>query len=365
MDSLKNNRIQPVSTPPTLQEQTDLLRAYRSGFQAAHVIATGIQLGLFEQLASRPQGVTYQALSQGTGYHAPYVRVWCSTAYHYHLLEVDERGRYRLAPHMDALLDDRTNLDSLASLFTNAVGRQGPQMAQYSEYVKSGETGSHAEAYGNNPDRHDPPSSTVAIQRRMWVEQLIPKAPDLEKALNNGGKVLDVGCGPGVLLTILAEMYPSASFVGVDVVEVGGLNTARRLIVERGLEDRVSVQKMKVEDMTFREEFDGITLTNVFHELLPVERRETVIGVCFQAIKRPGALLIRDMAYPSTLEGLRDPDYASGVYNQYQEMAWGTIHPTREDRQGWFAKAGFTSVEHYLVPGIASGMQYFDIARKL
>jgi hypothetical protein len=168
MESLKNNRIQPASTPPTLQEQTDLLRAYRSGFQAAHVIATGIQLGLFAHLASRPQGVTYQELSHGTGYHAPYVRVWCSTAYHYHLLEVDEIDRYRLAPHMDGLLDDRTNLDSLASLFTNAVGRQGPQMAKYSEYMKSGETGSHAEAYGHNPDRHDPPSSTVAIQRRMW-----------------------------------------------------------------------------------------------------------------------------------------------------------------------------------------------------
>jgi len=265
---------------------------------------------------------------------------------------------------MDGLLDDRTNLDSLASLFTNAVGRQGPQMAKYSEYMQSGETGSHAEAYGNNPDRHDPPSTTVAIQRRMWVEQLIPKAPDLEQALHNGGRVLDVGCGPGVLLTILADMYPSASFVGVDVVEVGGLNTARRLIAERGLEDRVSVHKMHVEDMTFHEEFDGITLTNVFHELLPVALRETVIGVCFQALKRPGALLIRDMAYPSTLEGLRDPDYAAGVYNQYQEMAWGTIHPTREDRQGWFSKAGFTRVEHYLVPGIASGMQYFDIARK-
>ncbi len=62
-----NNRIQPASSPPTLQEQTDLLRAYRSGFQATHVIATGNQLGLFEQLADRPEGITYQELSQVTG----------------------------------------------------------------------------------------------------------------------------------------------------------------------------------------------------------------------------------------------------------------------------------------------------------
>ncbi len=65
-------------------------------------------------------------------------------------------------------------------------------------------------------------------------------------------------------------MYPSASFVGIDVVEVGGLNTAHRLISERGLEGRVSVQKMKAEETTFREEFGGVTLTNVFLELLPV-----------------------------------------------------------------------------------------------
>ncbi len=75
MGPSKNNLTQTVSTPPTPQEQTDLLRAYRSGFQATHVITTGNQLGLFEQLAGRPQGVTYQELSQLTGYHAPYVRV--------------------------------------------------------------------------------------------------------------------------------------------------------------------------------------------------------------------------------------------------------------------------------------------------
>ena len=46
--------------------------------------------------------------------------------------------------------------------------------------------------------------------------------------------MLDVGCGPGLLMLQLAELYPSATFLGIDVVETGGLNTARRLAGERG-----------------------------------------------------------------------------------------------------------------------------------
>jgi len=365
MVNQQNTHSSVTSTTPSLGDQTDLLRSYRDGFQAAHLIATGTQLGLFEQLATNSQGVTYQELSQLTGFHEPYVRVWCSTAYHYHLLELDAAGRYHLAHHMDGLLGDPSNLDNMSSLFSNAVARQGPQMARYNEYLKTGETGSHAEAYSSNPDRRDPPAITVAIQRRMWLEQLIPKAPDLEKALHNGGRILDIGCGPGVLMLILAELYPSASFVGIDIVEMGGLETARRLISERGLENRITVQQMRADEMVFREEFDGVVLTNVFHELLPVELRETVIAACYQALKRPGSLLIRDLAYPSDREGFRDANYTSGVYNQYQEMAWGTIHPTKEHRQTWYNLTGFTRAEHYLVPGMTQGMQYFDIAQKL
>ena len=79
--------IQPhsVADSPTRQDQADVLRGYRDGFQAVHVITTGVQTGLFEWLAAHPQGITYQELAQETGYHAPYLRIWCSTAYRFYL----------------------------------------------------------------------------------------------------------------------------------------------------------------------------------------------------------------------------------------------------------------------------------------
>lgn len=355
----------PVSSTPSLQEQADRLRGYRSGFQAVHVITTGVQLGLFEQLAIHPQGTTYQELAQLTGYHAPYLRVWCSTAYHYHLLETDQHGRYRLAPHMDSLLADRSHPDSMATVLASAVTEQGPRMAHYSDYIQSGAVGSHAEAYGRNPTRLEPPKNQEALHRRMWVEKMLPKTPELGDALSNGGRLLDIGCGPGLLLLQLAGLYPAASFVGIDVVEVGGLNTARRLISERGFEGRIRVVLMKAEEMAFYEEFDGVVMTSVFHEILPVELRETVFRGCYRALRRPGVLMIRDSAYPGTPEGFRDPRYAAGVFGQYQEMTWGTIHPTQEDRHSLLTRSGFTPVEHHFVSGPPQGMAYLDVAHKL
>ena len=59
--------------------------------------------------------------------------------------------------------------------------------------------------------------------------------------------------------------------------------------VTRDFEQRITVEPIKAEDLPFREKFDGVKMTNVFHELLPVELRERVLGVCYQVLKRPGS----------------------------------------------------------------------------
>ena len=242
--------------------------------------------------------------------------------------------------HVDSLLAGRAHPDSQAVLFLNAV-EAGPRLARQADYMHSGVVGSHAEAW------HEPhtPSSTTkpeALQRRLWQDEMQPRVPALDAALHNGGRLLDVGCGPGLMLLQLAASYPNATFVGVDVVEVGGLETARRLIRERGFDDRIHVECVPAEQMTYAEAFDGVLITRVFHEIA-VESRVGLLQACYRALKRSGVLLNLDFAYPDTLAEYRESLFWSGVDNQYREMSWGTVHPTWQEQQQMLTGGRFCS----------------------
>jgi len=350
------------STTLSLQQQAARLQGWRDGFQAVHVIATGVQSGFFDQLAAHPQGLTAEELAQRTASHAPYVAIWCASAYRYHLLD-EVNGRYALAPHVDSLLAGRAHPDSQAVVFLNAVREAGPRLGRYPEYMKSGIMGSHAEAYGQNPTRLDPPPNQEALQRRLWRDEMQPRVPGLHEALRQGGQILDVGCGPGLMLLQLAADYPSARFVGLDVVEVGGLETARRLIRERGFAERIDVQCLPAEQMTYAGAFDGVLITRVFHEI-PVAIRAALFQACYRALKRPGVLLNLDFAFPDTLEEFRQPLFWSGVDNQYREMIWGTVHPTWQEQRQMLTEAGFDAIERHFVQHIPQGTHYLAIAHK-
>lgn len=345
-----------------LHQQAERLQEWRAGFQAVYVIATGVETGFFDQLAAHLQGLDAQELAQRTACHVPYVAMWCASAYRFHLLDT-VNGRYVLAPHVDSLLAGRADPDSQAVLFLNAVREAGPRLAKHADYMKSGAVGSHAEAYGRNPARLDPPPNQEALQRRLWLEEMQPRVPALDEALHNGGRVLDVGCGPGLMLLQLAAYYPTATFVGVDVVEVGGLETARRLIRARGFDERIHVERVPAEQMAYAGAFDGVLITRVFHEI-PVAIRAALFRACYGALKRPGVLVNLDFTYPDTLEEFREPLFWSGVDNQYREMSWGTVHPTWQEQHQMLTEAGFATIERHFVRHVPQGTHYLAVAHK-
>src|SRR5262249_11748051 len=183
----------------SLHQQAERLQGWRDGFQAVYVIATGVQSGFFDQFATHPEGLTAQELARHTACHAPYVAIWCASAYRYQLLDA-VHGRYVLAPHVDSLLAGRAHPDSQAVVFLNAVREAGPRLVHHSDYMKSGEVGSHAEAYGTNPTRLDPPPNQEALQRRL---------------LRGGGR--GPGAGPDEAVPLRGGGLPGGRGAGLEL----------------------------------------------------------------------------------------------------------------------------------------------------
>lgn len=74
-----------------------------------------------------------------------------------------------------------------------------------------------------------------------------------EMDIREGGRVLEVGCGTGRNLLILAKRHPAARFYGLDA-SAEMLRTARRKAVRAGLEN-VRFERALAGDFTHRETF--------------------------------------------------------------------------------------------------------------
>jgi hypothetical protein len=60
--------------------------AWRRGVNAMHLIDRGVRLGLFQSLVDSPDGAAAE-LAARHGLRAPHVRVWCTTASGFGLLD--------------------------------------------------------------------------------------------------------------------------------------------------------------------------------------------------------------------------------------------------------------------------------------
>src|SRR5258708_22442937 len=86
----------------TADSQVARIFEWRRGFNTIHLIDLGVHLGLFHALAQTP-GLTGAELAGQLGLHAPYVEVWCKTAYGLEILDADSAGKYRLRPYFASL----------------------------------------------------------------------------------------------------------------------------------------------------------------------------------------------------------------------------------------------------------------------
>jgi 2-polyprenyl-3-methyl-5-hydroxy-6-metoxy-1,4-benzoquinol methylase len=202
----------------------------------AALVVMGDRLGLYRALAGAG-GLTPAELAERTDTAERYVREWLNAQAAGGFVSYEaESGRYTLPPEQAVALTDTDSPAYLPGFFQIALGSviDSPRIV---EKARSGE------GFGWHEHVHDVHEGCERFFRPGYNAHLIgewlPALDGVVEKLERGALVADAGCGHGASTILMAQAYPSSTFVGSDYHE-GSIETARTRAQEAGIADRVS-----------------------------------------------------------------------------------------------------------------------------
>lgn len=132
----------------------------------------------------------------------------------------------------------------------------------------------------------------LPLRERLFVMARHCSAPLEEMASRvEGFRILDVGCGHGLLCSMLAHGFPRRSVVGIDV-DSKKIDWARRSV---GRLSNTRFERMTVDRLASLEpqSFDAITVADVLY-LLPPGDWPGFLKSCHRLLQPGGQLLIKE-----------------------------------------------------------------------
>jgi 2-polyprenyl-3-methyl-5-hydroxy-6-metoxy-1,4-benzoquinol methylase len=195
----------------------------------------------------------------------------------------------------------------------------------------------------------------------------LPMVEGLTARLEQGIDVLDVGCGAGHAINVMARAYPNSRFTGYDFSDEG-VGIGRREAKEWGLKN-ASFEVKDVATLDGSKKFDFITAFDSIHD--QAQPRKVLKGIA-DALKPDGVFLCVDIQADSTHAGNMEHPMAPLMYaiSTFHCMTvslalggegLGTMWGEQLARQ-LLHEAGFKSVEMKNVEGDIMNAYY--IARK-
>jgi SAM-dependent methyltransferase len=251
-----------------------------------------------------------------------YTDVLCRTAFSFGLLEREGPG-WRMAAHFDQILGDPES-----SFYLACAPRVHMVLGEdYRDYVGHFRAGTTRPYQTHGDEFMREVAEALKTLPRIFLDLVLPRLPGLAARLEEGGRLLDVGCGGGWAVVQIAERFPRTSCVGIDV-EPYSVRLAQRLIEERGLADRCQAHARSVDQLGEGDAYDVVTSFLVVHEIAPLLKPGAFAAVA-RALKPGGYFLIFDEAYPETDATLQTMPTRFAALAQWYELTWGNVVDTR------------------------------------
>lgn len=258
----------------------------------ALMTSIGGQTGLFEAMAMLPPS-TSPDIAAAAGLQERYVREWLGAMVTGGIVEYDPgAATYTLPPEHAAALTNAAGPRNLAR-FTQFI----PLLAEVeADVVASFRSG------GGVPYAKYPRFQTVMAEAsglrfdHLLVDKIVPLT-GIGVALDRGIEVLEIGCGKGHAVNLLARAFPRSRYSGYDISD-GGIAAAR---VEAAALGNTNVRFATLDVATLDEpgRYDLITAFDVIHD--QAQPSAVLKGVA-RALAPGGSFLMVDIRASSNLE---------------------------------------------------------------
>lgn len=290
-----------VSPDPSARMERRL-RQILNDASLALMISIGHRVGLFDTLAGLPPSIS-ERIAEAAGLHPRYVLEWLRAMTVGGIVRYDpETDRYELLPEAAAHLTRAAGPDNVA-LRLQLI----PVLAGVEDRILECFRNGGGLAYGAYSRFHQiQHEGAVAAVDDLLVQVHLPLA-GLTAALERGIDVLDVGCGAGRAVNVMARAFPRSRFTGIDIAEEA-LAIGRREAAGWSL-DNVEFLRRDAARMEEAGRWDLITAFDVIHDQADPHG---VAGNVFRALRPQGIFLMVEKRGSSRLE--ENLDHPLGPY---------------------------------------------------
>src|SRR5215207_2186461 len=266
------------------------------------MISIGYQTHLFDIMSRLSSPSTSPEIAKAANLNERYVREWLGAMVTGKIVEYNPAtSKYRLPPENAAFLTKDAGIDNMA-VFMQYISLLGGVEQKVIECFRKG---------GGVPYSAFPrfqqlqAEDTARVFDARLIDQIVPLVDGLGDRLRAGIDVLDVGCGQGHAINLMARTFPNSRFTGYDISKEG-IETAREEAKQMGLTN-VKFEVRDVASINEHEKYDLITAFDVIHD--QAQPAKVSKGI-YNALRNKqegggregGIFLMQDMAASSKLE---------------------------------------------------------------
>ena len=268
------------------------------GAFTAGMIHLGDRLGLYRAMARSDGPVTSEQLADHTGLQERWVREWLANQAAARLIELDASGDadlFSLSGEARVVLASPEHPAFGMGMFHRLPATMGALELMPEAF---------ATGMGHDYDSHGP-QGAEGIERSFepWnnanlLRKVLPAMDGAVDRMRAGASVVDVGCGAGGAVILMAEAFPESSFVGYDISE-HALDRANIKLHESGLTN-VRFADPRHDPMPGDGSVDIVTAFDCIHDMA---HPQPVIEAIRAALADDGHWLLVDIRAAETLSG--------------------------------------------------------------